>query len=297
MARVFVTGMAVADFVFHVDVLPDEARKYRAIRAEVVVGGCAANAAVAIARLGGKAYLGARLGSDHLGGLILANLRREGVNTDFVQLTEGARSSFSSVYVDARGERQIMNFRGSGLAEETTWIANAPDVDAVLVDTRWSAGTAAALALARERRVPGIVDAEPPMELGTFREASHVAFSRDGLLSLVPGKDLPTALKEITAMTNAWVSVTDGGNGAWYSGTTGISHAAAFAVDVKDTLAAGDVWHGAFALALGEGQDEPAAVRFANAAAALKCARFGVREGAPERAVLERFLREGTTCI
>ena len=297
MARVFVTGMAVMDFVFQVDVLPEEARKYRAIQAEVVVGGCAANAAVAIARFGGKAYLGARLGSDHLGELILANLQREGVNTDFVQLTKGARSAFSSVYVDSRGERQIMNFRGSDLAEETTWIANVPEVDAVLVDTRWGAGTAAALALARERRVPGVVDAEPPMDFGMLREASHVAFSRDGLLSLVSRKDLPAALNEVTAMTNAWVSVTDGGNGVWYSGATGISHAAAFAVDVKDTLAAGDVWHGAFALALGEGQDEPAAIRFANAAAALKCTHFGDRKGAPERAVLERFLREGTTCI
>ncbi len=294
MARVFVTGMAVVDFVFQVDVLPEEARKYRAKRAEVVVGGCAANAAVAIARFGGTAYLGARLGSDHPGELILADLQREGVNTDFVQRTEGARSSFSSVYVDARGERQIMNFRGSDLAEETAWIASVPDVDAVLVDTRWSAGAAAALALARERRVPGVVDADPPVEFGALREASHVAFSRDGLLSLFPGEDLPAALKKVTAMTRAWVSVTDGGNGVWYSGTTGISHAAAFAVDVKDTLAAGDVWHGAFALALGEGQDEPAAVRFANAAAALKCTRFGGREGAPERAVLERFLREGT---
>jgi sulfofructose kinase len=51
-----------------------------------------------------------------------------------------------------------------------------------------------------------------------------------------------------------------------------------------DTLAAGDVWHGAFTLALGEGASMAAAARFANAAAAIKCTRFGGRLGAPSRA-------------
>ena len=100
MARILVIGVAVEDFVFQVEALPSEARKYRATDAQVTGGGCAANAAVAIARLGGKAVLGARLGSDHLGDIILSDLARDGVDTDLVQRTEGARSSFISVYVD-----------------------------------------------------------------------------------------------------------------------------------------------------------------------------------------------------
>jgi len=60
-----------------------------------------------------------------------------------------------------------------------------------------------------------------------------------------------------------------------------------------DTLGAGDVWHGAFALALAEGQGEEAAIRFASAAAAIKCTRFGGRSGAPRRDEVERFLATG----
>ncbi|MEP4422880.1 MAG: PfkB family carbohydrate kinase, partial [Nitratireductor sp.] len=56
-------------------------------------------------------------------------------------------------------------------------------------------------------------------------------------------------------------------------------------------LGAGDVWHGAFALALGEGQAETEAIRFANAVAAIKCTRFGGREGTPDRIETDRFLR------
>jgi sulfofructose kinase len=65
---------------------------------------------------------------------------------------------------------------------------------------------------------------------------------------------------------------------------------AAFDVAVVDTLGAGDVWHGAFALALAEGHDEAAAVRVASAAAAIKVQRAGGRAGAPTRAELDAFL-------
>lgn len=51
-----------------------------------------------------------------------------------------------------------------------------------------------------------------------------------------------------------------------------------------DTLAAGDVFHGAFAVGLAEAMPVEQALRFASAAAALKCLRFGGRLGAPNRA-------------
>ena len=58
----------------------------------------------------------------------------------------------------------------------------------------------------------------------------------------------------------------------------------------KDTLAAGDVFHGAFALGLAEGRNVEEAGRLASAAAALKCTRFGGRLGIPTRAELDGFL-------
>jgi sulfofructose kinase len=88
--------------------------------------------------------------------------------------------------------------------------------------------------------------------------------------------------------------VTDGARGVWHWNGREAVHTPAFAVTVVDTLAAGDVWHGAFALALAEGMPEQPAIRFANAAAALKCTRFGGRSGTPTRAELDLFLKETT---
>jgi sugar/nucleoside kinase (ribokinase family) len=50
------------------------------------------------------------------------------------------------------------------------------------------------------------------------------------------------------------------------------------------------VFHGAFALAITERQDLPEALRFASAAAALKCTRFGGAFAAPQRAEVSELL-------
>ena len=56
------------------------------------------------------------------------------------------------------------------------------------------------------------------------------------------------------------------------------------------TLAAGDVFHAGLALALAEGKAHAAAMRFAAAAAALKCTRFGGIAETPTQAAVEALL-------
>jgi Sugar kinases, ribokinase family len=85
--------------------------------------------------------------------------------------------------------------------------------------------------------------------------------------------------------------VTTGEGGVFFIEEGKVAHEPAFAVDVVDTLGAGDVWHGALALALAEGMVPRPAVRFANATAAIKCTRFGGGRGAPSRAEVERLLQ------
>ncbi|MFT7137435.1 MAG: sulfofructose kinase [Akkermansiaceae bacterium] len=294
MTQVFVLGMAAVDFVFSVPAMPRTAEKYLARDAKVVGGGPAANAAVAVARLGGTPELAARLGDDALAGLVLQGLEADGVATNFVNRAPDGQSSFSSVYVDAQGERQIVNFRGTGLTEDTFWLADATRADAVLVDTRWPSGALRALDMARTWGVPGVLDAEAPIDPSLLEKASHVAFSRTGLQQLSNENDPARALKEAAAGLEGWACVTDGERGVWFTDGTGIAHVPAFQVIAKDTLAAGDIWHGAFALSLAEERDALTAIRFANAAAALKCMNFGGRAGCPDRAAVNSFLKENT---
>lgn len=296
MASILLAGVAVIDFIFMLDRMPRAAEKYRARDAAVSGGGCAANAAVAVARLGGQASLAARVGADMVGDMIVAGLEAEGVDCSRVRRFEGCRSSFSSVYVDGAGERQIVNFRDVSLSFDAAWLAaEIPSrFDAALGDTRWPQGSALALRAARERGVPGVLDAEAPIAEArdALHAASHIAFSMQGLRDHCGHADVARGLRQAAEETGAWVCVTDGANGVTCLAQGELSHVAAFPVDAVDTLGAGDVWHGAFALGLGEGMDERRAVRFANAVAATKCTRFGGRSGIPRRAEVARFLEE-----
>ena len=119
-----------------------------------------------------------------------------------------------------------------------------------------------------------------------------MAFSRAGLAAFTCIGDKETALADAGRRLGAWVCVTDGAEGVSYVSGGGVKTVPAFRVRAVDTLGAGDVWHGAFTLHLAEGADEAAAVRFANAAAALKCAGLGGGRAAPDRVAVERLLGE-----
>ncbi|MEL6679449.1 MAG: PfkB family carbohydrate kinase, partial [Pseudomonadota bacterium] len=239
MTSVLLVGMAVADLVFDVETMPCSAEKYRAIGARIVGGGIAANAAVAVARLGGTAHLAARLGDDHIGRMIADDLEADGVDLSLTTRSPGAKSSYSSVFIDRQGERQIVNFRGENLPDTPRW--TIPPVKAVLADTRWEAGALAALSTARERGIPGIVDAEAPVPPSLLTAASHVAFSMQGLRELTDADDPETALHLARLYTDAWLAVTDGEKGVWTLNGDGLAHHPAYPVTVVDTLGAGDI--------------------------------------------------------
>jgi sulfofructose kinase len=294
MPTVLCVGHAVQDFVFTVPVLPDRGAKYRATRFESVGGGPAATAAVTVSRLGGHATLAARVGDDDAAAMIVAELTGYGVDCAHVRRCPGSASSVSAVIVDARGERMIVNHLDPALPVDPSWLPLAGSVGAgvVLADTRWPEGALAALVAARAAGLPAVLDADRPVPAdgALLRAATHVAFSSDALADLTGIGDASLALAEVARGLNGWCCVTAGGDGVYSCVGGVVRHDPAFDVPVVDTLGAGDVWHGAFALALAEGRIETEAVRFASAAAALKVQRSGGRAGVPTRVELDDFL-------
>ena len=294
MATVFCVGHAVQDFVFSVDAMPAAAEKYRASAFESIGGGPAATAAVAVARLGGRSLLAARTGDDVIGDTVVAELEEYGVDCSLVRRIAGRSSSLSAVMVDSHGERTIVNYVDPLIESNADWLPGElpDDVDAVLCDTRWPEGALHALELARRRGVPGVLDADLPVPADgeLVRAASHVAFSASGLAEYSDDNDPERALRKVAVSTDAWCGVTLGRRGALWLDAGETCEVGAFDVPVGDTLGAGDVWHGAFALALGEGRDVREAVVFAGAAAALKVANGQGRAGAPTRQDVDAFL-------
>jgi sulfofructose kinase len=290
VTRILFAGVAVADFVFNVDEMPRKPEKYRARSAHMCSGGNAANSAVAGSRLGAYAMLAARVGDDFVGGFILDELARQNVDTALVRRIADGASSFSSIYADQTGERQITNFRGQRLGEDAEWLDDVPEFDVLLADNRWEPLTRRAIQIAHDRNIPAIVDAEPPFDQDAVKLATHVAFSAQGIYDFTGVEHPVAALQSASSKLDAWVCVTNGAEGTYFIEDGRVENVPAIAVEAKETLGAGDVWHGAFAVMIAEGNDIRGAIQFANAAGTLKSMRSGGPASAPTRAETEQFL-------
>lgn len=297
--RILCTGIAVLDEVFRLDEFPPPDGKAMATEFVAVGGGCAANAAVAIARLGGEvAYagpLGGPAGQEPIGDRILAGLVAEAVDCTGCVRLDGVTSPLSAIFVNARGERTIATYRDHRLDAVTARDADAlaAGTDAVLADNRFPTFSLPICRAALRRGVPVVLDADKPTDPRDplFAACSHIVFSHEALRATMAMDDLAAALLAFGQATNAFVAVTNGADPVlWRDHDDAIRELPVFRIATVDTLAAGDVFHGAFTLALLEGRDTVAALRFAAAAAAVKCARFGGSAAAPHRAEVDALL-------
>lgn len=287
-------GASVLDYQFGVDGFSAEEGKAFAHSYREVGGGPAATAAVAIARLGGTSHLLSRIGDDAVGDRIVADLEGEGVDASGILRLRG-QSTVSAVLVDRSGRRSIVNYRDPDLPRDPSQMSlSAIDkADCVLADLRWPEASVAVMR--RAKTIPRVIDADSTDDeaaANSLTLASHIVFSRPGLSALAEEADIEAGLRTMGARTGAFVAVTDGDDGYFWLADGAIHHAPAFRVDTVDTTGAGDVFHGAFALALANGLAEPEALRYASGAAALKCTKPGGRAGIPTTAELADFLRK-----
>lgn len=282
------------DHVYAVAQFPVRPTKTLAHGYQAKGGGMAANAAVALARLGASVRFYGAVGDDAAGRAVRDQLGAEGIDLSGLQSVAGAATSSSAIIVDGRGERHIFNHAGDALARAS---APAPEsfaaCMAVLVDPRWVAGARAALLWARAQGRISVLDADvaPPDDLSALVPlAAWVAFSEPGLAAWAPDCDVAGGLRRARDQGAQHAVVTLGERGVQWLEADRIVTCPAFAVDAVDTLGAGDVFHGALVLALARGLPEHAAVRYASAAAALKCTRSGGVWGTPDAATVEAFL-------
>ena len=288
-------GISVRDHVFRTERALDVGGKNLATSVSTHLGGPAANAAVTIAALGGSARLISNLGSDTAGDAIIADLERCGVDVSLVRRLAGVSSPVSSVVVDPSGERTIINHTDHRLidASRPVTIDDVTGSDSVLVDLRWPDGAQSAIAAAASSAIPTIVDfdlttAEHPTDI--IAAASHVVFARSALVQLAGTDDIDDALHDVAASTEALIAVTLGGHGVRWIEQQRLRSMSAYSVDVVDTLGAGDVFHGAFALGVAAGRSVEDALRFASATSAIRCSRHSGADAFPTRADVDAFL-------
>jgi ribokinase len=112
------------------------------------------------------------------------------------------------------------------------------------------------------------------------------------LETLYPGEDIEKAGRRLIEMGASEVTVTNGDAGAWLIGVDGMKYQRAFSIQAVDTNGAGDVFSGAMIYGTFREWGPERRLRFASAAAALKCCAVGNREALPTLKQVESFLLE-----
>ncbi len=301
-SRILCVGMPVRDLVFRVHDIPARGKKMRATHFQEFSGGNALNAAIAIARLGGHVLMSGPMGDaqEKSSVTIFDDLTREGIDASAMVHMPGLVTPISNIMIDHTGERTIVTYRDPEL-----WNVQLPDTDellrdcvAVLTESRCGSFVNGVCLEAQRRGIPVILDADRaiPLDDRLFQASSHIVFSSEALHITTGDIDDLAALRSIAAVTPAFVAVTNGANGmTWLDQAQESQHMPAFPISAVDTLGAGDVFHGAFTVAIAEKQPLEEAMRFSAAAAALKCGRFGGAFGAPQRAEVEELLGQNPT--
>jgi ribokinase len=294
-ASIVVIGSSNTDMVIHTDHIPKPGETILGGKFFMNPGGKGANQAVAAARLGGDVIFIAKTGNDVFGEQAKHGFQKEGIDTRFIGVDPINPSGVALIIVDKKGENSIVV---------------APGANGMLTvdDLKKSFS---------EISRPGFLLMQLEIPLETVQFAADYA-SRNNIkviLNPAPASTLPDSLfpfidyitpNEIEAEMLTGVVVNDGASaelaakvlatkgaktviitrgeeGALLLRENKFYHIPVVKVNPVDTTAAGDVFNGAIAVSLCEGDDIQAAVAFACRAAAISVTRLGAQSSAPYR--------------
>lgn len=284
-------GVITVDTIALVDKYPSADERVVAQEISRAGGGPAAVAAVALSRLGIKSAIVGTIGDDADGKEVLRIFEKEGVDTSGVSI--GVSATAGSVIVASKehsaraiSTRQPMvqapiNESAKKLIAQAQWV----HVDHVGINRLAELGIS--------RGNGPLISFDAGYGVETFDPITIDLFvPTDRQMALrYPGIDLAVALENDSMKAGNTVVATQGSAGsAGFSPETGLVTAPGFTVDVMSTLGAGDVFHGALVAQLIHGFPLQAAMRRANAVAALSCTGLDGQSKIPTTTELDAYL-------
>ena len=282
-------------------------------------GGKGANQAVAAARMGGRTAMVGQVGDDPFGPQLLEGLRAEGIDVSGVAVAEWETSGIAVIGIDGSAQNRIIQVLGANStcgAAQVAAVAAALDHAQVLM-LQLEVPVDVSLAAAREARSRGktvILDPGPvrPLPEELLQLADVITPNETEAEALVgfpvyvredvgvdSSEPAERAAAELLRRGAGIAIIKLGAQGAVFA-TGGqrddsgfpvgfLGRQTAFPVEAVDTVAAGDAFNGALAVALAEGRPLERAVFLACKAGALAVTTTGAQDSMPTRAAVDAF--------
>jgi ribokinase len=298
---VIVLGGINEDVVLSVDNLPRLGETIHALGIVHGAGGKGLNQAIGAARQGGAVRMLGAVGDDAPGATLMGIMAREGIDTTDVAIVSDQSTGQAFITLSRSGDNTILVNAGANAAYGSAAIATAR-TDARIFLTQFEATPEAIEALfttaAAKKGIrilnaaPAIKACRPLLSLADILIVNETELQVFADLPTVPERldDIAAAARSLVSRSDQQVIVTLGANGCLCVAIDTQEMIAGFTMKAIDTIGAGDCFCGVLAASLDEGMGIGAALRRANAAAALSVTRAGAGESAPTRAEVDALL-------
>ncbi|HTB96717.1 MAG TPA: ribokinase [Terracidiphilus sp.] len=295
---IIVVGSVTMDMVTLTPQIPRMGQTVIGTSFSTTPGGKGANQAVAAARLGYPVQMIGKVGDDAYGPLLLENLKNAGVDVSGMAIAPGS-SGLAPILLDRDGHNSIVVVPGANGKVNPAFVDQYKEIlrsaGMVLCQLELPlATTERTLALCVELNVPVMLDPAPaaPLPESIWTQIAWLT-PNETEAALYVGENLSVeeAAAQLLARGVQGIVLKRGAQGAFVASASGVSGwVKPFPVDAIDTVAAGDCFNGAFAVALMEGKDPMQAANFASAAAAISVTRRGAQASMPDRGDVDAFL-------
>ncbi|MEJ1159960.1 ribokinase [Prosthecomicrobium sp. N25] len=302
MPKLVVVGSINMDLVVTAERFPGPGETIPGTGFARYAGGKGANQAVAAARAGAAVTFVGAVGDDPFGASLTQGLARDGIDVARIRVLPGTPTGTAVITV-ARAENTIVVVAGANgeiRPEDAAAVPLSPGDRVVAQLEVPLAAIRAAFEQARAAGAGTLLNAAPALEEArALLPLVDILVVNEHELGLLAGRavdanradEVADAAARLRATGCGTVVVTLGAAGAVaFGGGAERVEARGHRVAAVDTTGAGDCFVGALAAELARGEDLAAALRFANAAAAVSVGLPGAVPSMPTRAEVDAML-------
>jgi ribokinase len=308
--KVVVIGGTYVDMAVRCSQIPSPGQSFAGSALSYTTTGPGPNQAVEAALCGCEVHLISKVGGDPFAEMARASLAEFKVSTEFVYTAEAMNTGVVVTLVNGTGENATCHYPGANCALQPKDIADAEQVIAeanvCLIHGQLPQETiVSALRAAELHGVKVILNPARPLEK-SGEEGGDLPieyFTADivipNLFEAAEITDQSTANIRTAKMIGsdlvsrgvAYAVITMGRRGCMVVDRNSADQIPAFEVDLVDHAGSGDAFAGALAAYCAVEDDVRAAVKFASAAGALACTKFGTIEALPTKAEIIELLQ------
>lgn len=294
--KIAVIGSNMVDLTSYITRMPVLGETLEAPDFSMGCGGKGANQAVAAAKYGADVLMMTKVGDDVFADNTIANFKKAGIDTKYVQKVQGVSSGVAPIFVDKSGQNSILIIKGANKYLLPKDIDDAEEdlknCQLIILQLEISLETVYyAIDFGKRHGIPVLLNPAPATKELRIDKACQCDFFMPNETELAILTEMPVStLDEVEAAAKSLVNrglknviVTMGSHGSMWINKEGKHLVKPFKVNAIDTSGAGDAYIGCFACCYVQSGDILASMKTASAFAALSVTKRGTQKSYPEK--------------